>query len=274
MARLSGGRAEGRFGTAELGRLAGYSTQQVRDLERLRVIPLAERVPNGYRRYDGRHLVALRAYRALAAAVGPVVARRIMPELVAGTVDEAAETIDELHAGIARERARVREARDGLDAVLAGPELPAAPELPTGHETSTGPEASAGRAAFDERDAMSIGELAQALGVRRSALRHWEREGLVRPDRSSASGARRYGAVATAEARIAAALRLGGYGIPGIRAVLEQLRADGLTADARRILNERLADLTRRSVALLAASGRLHELLTEPTAQPLPTARA
>lgn len=261
MARLSGGRAEGRFGTAELGRLAGYSTQQVRDLERLRVIPLAERVPNGYRRYDGRHLVALRAYRALAAAVGPVVARRIMPELVAGTVDEAAETIDELHAGIARERARVREARDGLDAVLAGPELPAGREMPAA------PETSAGRAAFDERDAMSIGELAQALGVRRSALRHWEREGLVRPDRSSASGARRYGAVATAEARIAAALRLGGYGIPGIRAVLEQLRADGLTADARRILNERLADLTRRSVALLAAAGRLHELLTEPTAR-------
>jgi len=57
----------------------GYSTQQVRDLERLGVIPSAQRSSNGYRRYRHRHLVALRAYRALAAAIGSVPARRLMP---------------------------------------------------------------------------------------------------------------------------------------------------------------------------------------------------
>ena len=36
--------------TAALGRLVDYSTQQVRDLERLGVLPAAERGANGYRR--------------------------------------------------------------------------------------------------------------------------------------------------------------------------------------------------------------------------------
>jgi DNA-binding transcriptional MerR regulator len=68
--------------TAAAARIAGYSTQQVRDLERLGVFPAAERTPNGYRRYLECHIIALRAYRALVAAVGPVPARQLMPTLL------------------------------------------------------------------------------------------------------------------------------------------------------------------------------------------------
>ncbi|WP_127792645.1 MerR family transcriptional regulator [Agromyces sp. LHK192] len=231
--------------TSGLGRAVGYSTQQVRDLERLGVLPAAERGANGYRRYREEHLVALRAYRALAAAIGPVAARHLMPGLRSAPVAEAAEHIDGLHVVIAAERARVRRARIGLDAVLA----------------DTGADARSG-AAFEDRDAMSIGELAGALGVRTSALRHWEREGLVSPGRTTATRARRYDARAIAEARIVAALREGGYGLPPIARVLDDLRDRGLTTEARRLLDERLDALTRRSVALLEASGDLHRLLT------------
>lgn len=226
--------------TAAAGRQVGYSTQQVRDLERLGVIPVAERGENGYRRYGPSHILALRAYRALAAAIGPVPARRLMPALIHDPIETAAERIDDLHVDLARSRGHLREALRGLDAVLAD------------------------RAAvFDERDAMTIGELADALGVRTSALRHWEEEGLIAPDRSARSGARRYGARAVSEARIVAALRSGGYPLPPIARVLGQLRTDGMTDDTRALLEERLADLTRRSVALLEAAGYLHELLRD-----------
>ncbi|MEU4014350.1 MerR family transcriptional regulator [Microbacterium sp. NPDC028030] len=225
------------FTTATLGAVAGYSTQQVRDLERLGVLPPAERASNGYRRYGPRHESALLAYRAMATAIGPVPARRLMPELVVASVDRAAERIDVLHAEIAAERSRVTEALRGLDVALD--------------------EADD---AFDEGDAMTIGELAQALGVRPSALRHWEREGVVHPLRS-VSSVRSYGSAAITEARIVAALRAGGYTIPAVSRILVEVRAHAHTGEVQRILAERLAALTRRSVALLAAAGHLHALL-------------
>lgn len=135
--------------TAALGRLVGYSTQQVRDLERLGVLPSAERGANGYRRYRMPHALALHAYRALATALGPVPARRLMPALIDGSVEHAAERIDTLHADLALERSRVRAALRGLEDAVAEADEP-----------------------FVEDDAMAIGELAQALGVRSSALRH------------------------------------------------------------------------------------------------------
>ena len=230
---------EATFTTVQLGRLVGYSTQQVRDLERLGVIPAAERGANGYRRYRMPHATALRAYRAMAAALGPVPARRLMPRLIEESAEEAAERIDDLHADLSRERARVREALRALDVAVA--------------------EADD---VFAEDDAMTIGELAQALGIRPSALRHWEREGLVHPLRGAAS-TRSYGSVAITEARIVAALRSGGYGIPAISRILDEVRTHGQTGEVQRILTERLADLTRRSVALLGAAGHLHDLLAE-----------
>lgn len=224
--------------TVEVARDVGYSTQQVRDLERMGVIPPAARGSNGYRRYHHAHVIALHAYRALASAIGPVRARRLMPMLLNCPIDEAAEHVDELHAGIARDRARVREALRGLDAVVAD-----------------------GAGVFEERDAMTIGQLAEALGVRSSALRHWESEGLIEPDRADGSRARTYRARAITEARVVAALRAGGYPLPPIARVLEQLRTHGLTSDARDLLHRRLSDLTRRSLALLDGSGHLHRLL-------------
>ncbi|WP_233486744.1 MerR family transcriptional regulator [Zhihengliuella sp. ISTPL4] len=229
--------------TRGLAARVGYSVQQVRDLERLGVIPPAVRAANGYRQFGASHLTALRVYRAMAAALGPVPARALVPGLVAGTVAEAAERIDVLHAELAAERARVKEALRALDVALAE-----ADEV------------------FTAEDALSIGELAQALGVRPSALRHWEREGLVRPVRTPTTAASRtYGATAITEARIVAALRAGGYGIPAISVLIERVRARSGPAEVRDVLAARLADLTRRSVALLAAAGHVHDLLVDRT---------
>ena len=112
------------FTTVQVGRLVGYSTQQVRDLERLGVIPAAERGANGYRRYRMPHATALRAYRAMAAALGPVPARRLMPDLVEGAVESAAGRIDDLHADLSRERSRVREAlRGGRELINLHPDV-------------------------------------------------------------------------------------------------------------------------------------------------------
>ncbi|GGR31287.1 MerR family transcriptional regulator [Agromyces mediolanus] len=224
--------------TAELARAAGYSDQQVRDLERLGVIPPAARSANGYRSYTGAHLVALRAYRALARAIGPVAARGALAELRTRPIAEAAALVDELHAGLARERERVLAARGGLAAI-----------------------GSADASAAGAGGAMSITELASALDVRSSTLRYWETEGLLHPDRVGSVAARSYSAAQILVARVVAALREGGAGIPAIRSVVATLGEESGVAAAERSLDARLDALAERSVMLLRASGALAELL-------------
>lgn len=225
--------------TAEVGRQGGYSTQQVRDLERLGVLPAAERTPSGYRVYRSEHVEALRAYRGLALAAGPVRARKLMPLLLASPLPEAAAIVDALHAELSAERAAVVSARNGLDLIRS----------------------EVGDVFDGSRDSMTISELATALGVPASTLRHWEAEGLVRPDRLGSSQARRYSWQAIIDARIAAALRAGGHRIPTIAAVLERMRDYSNPTDADKLLAGRLTQLAERSVALLEASASLHRLI-------------
>ncbi|MFJ9176227.1 MerR family transcriptional regulator [Streptomyces sp. NPDC102360] len=232
--------------TVDVARESGYSVQQVRDLERLGVVPPAVRSSNGYRAYTPVHVRALRAYRGLAGAIGPVAARQLMADLWTRTVTEAAATINDVHIGLARERDEVLRAQQALWAI----------ESEAAHHGAAGVD-----------DTMTITELAAALGVRTSTLRFWEREGLVIPERVTSLRARRYDASAIGAARIVAALRGSGYGIPAVRDIVGSLHSlhsleegDG-PERVRRILVERLDRIGARSVELLRAGADLAAVL-------------
>ena len=273
--------------TADVARESGSSVQQVRDLERQGVIPPAVRAANGYRAYTTGHVRALRAYRGLASAAGPVDARRLLAERFAGSAGaappsaaepssagpsaagppsaepstappagqalrlaDAAARIGAVHVRLACERDEALRARAALRAIQ--------------DEARSTPDA-AGAAG----DTMTVTELAAALGVRTSTLRFWEQEGLAVPERVTTLRARRYGTEAIREARIVAALRSSGYGIPAVREVVATLRVDSVTADglaegideAERILDRRLDRIATRTVALLRAGTDLAAVL-------------
>ncbi|MBK3580207.1 MerR family transcriptional regulator [Streptomyces sp. MBT65] len=222
--------------TADVARESGYSVQQVRDLERLGVIPPATRSSNGYRSYTPLHLHALRAYRGLAGAVGPVAARQLLAELLTGTITEAASAINEVHVRLARERAEALRAQEALRAIQSEADTPEFEQE-----------------SAQDSDAMTITELSRALGVRPSTLRFWEQEGLVSPERVTSLRARRYDLSAIRAARIVTALRSTGYGISAVREIVGSLyQLDG-TEEARRVLRERLDDIALRTVGLLRA---------------------
>ncbi|MBD3933024.1 MerR family transcriptional regulator [Streptomyces chumphonensis] len=226
--------------TADVARESDYSVQQVRDLERLGVIPPAPRSSNGYRSYTSAHVHALRAYRGLAGAVGPVAARQLLAELRTGTLAEAASAISAVHVGLARERDETLRAQRALRAIEGEPR--AEPE--------------------HENDTMTITQLAAALDVRPSTLRFWEQEGLVAPERVTSLRARRYGLAAVRAARIVAALRGAGYGIPAVRAILGSLHEVGGPGETRRLLHQRLDRIAVRTVALLRAGTDLAAVVT------------
>ncbi|GAB11386.1 putative MerR family transcriptional regulator [Gordonia araii NBRC 100433] len=230
----------GGYTTGSLATAAGYSVQQVRDLERLGVIPPAQRGANGYRRFGSRHLAALRAYRDVATAVGPVVARDAMRDAQTLPQDEAVARIVVLHVGLARSRERTLAALRALDGILRENAIEAEPT---------------------PADVMTITELAEAIGVRSSALRFWEQEGLLLPERATGLGIRRYPLAAIRDARIIAALRAGGYRIPAVREVLESIRDFDDAAAAREALAARLRSIAERSSALLRAGTGIADLI-------------
>ena len=212
--------------TADVARRSGYSVQQVRNLEGDGILPPADRTESGYRRYDEAHVRAALAYRALAAGVGPVEAKRIM------RADDRLPLLDAAHARLHAERGDLALAQEAVTAIAAEPIKDPRPA-----------------------DAMSISELAEALGLRPSALRHWEAEGLVTPQRRGTS--RSYTPADVRDARIVHQLRLAGYRIAQIRAVLPQL------PESPEILAARDASITARSRALVRAAAALDALLGE-----------
>ncbi|MFI2361349.1 MerR family transcriptional regulator [Promicromonospora sp. NPDC019610] len=245
--------------TADVARKSGWSVQQVRDLERLGVIPPATRGANGYRSYGPAHVRALRAYRGLASAAGPVVARSLLAQALTGSLADAAAAIGAVHVRLAADRDEALRAHAAL-AAIEGEER----EPDAGYD-----DAGYVDAGYVDSDVLTITQLAVALGVRTSTLRFWEQEGLLVPERVTSLRARQYGPGAVREARIVAALRSSGYGIPAVRDVVVSLRrlpgAGGGTAEVRRILDRRLDQIATRTVALLRAGADLADVLDPPT---------
>ncbi|MFD3513383.1 MerR family transcriptional regulator [Streptomyces sp. NPDC058657] len=231
--------------TVDVAGQSGYSVQQVRDLERLGVIPPATRASNGYRAYTSLHVRALHAYRGLAEATGPVAARRLLTELRTKPLDEAAAAVNEVHVRLARERDEALRAQRALRAIRAEAHI----------RTSAGEQ-------DPPDDTMTITELATALGVRSSTLRFWEQEGLIVPERVTSLGARRYPPPAIDAARIVAALRGAGHGIPAVREVMDSLRSLEGPREAEQLLRHRLEQIATRSVALLRAGADLAAVVT------------
>lgn len=240
MGRSDGGIAT--MTTAAVAATSGYSVQQVRDLEALGVIPSAARRRNGYRQFSAMHVHALLAYRDLAHAVGPVDARHVMREIRSQPPARSAALVSGLHARLDNEREQALAARLALESIRA--------------EATTDAEPV-------DADSMTITELSQALGVKASTLRFWEKAGLIAPDRvvTKAGTARRYPLTAIREARITAALRAAGYRVPDVHRAVAAVRELDDVSRSLAALDGRLDAITQRTLALLRAGGRLAEII-------------
>lgn len=228
-----------RLRTVDVARRAGCSVQQVRNLERDGVLPPAARTATGYRTYDESHVRSARAYRALAAGTGPVDGKNIVRAAHAHPAPGLFALLDAAHARLDKERRDLELAKEAVQSITLEPIDDARPS-----------------------DAMTISELADALGVRPSTLRHWEAEGLVTPGRGPVRGARRYAPDEVRDARIVHQLRLAGYRIAALQALMPQLRGARRWDDVTAGLAARDASIEARSMALLEGAAALCALIS------------
>lgn len=231
--------------TVDVARLAGYSVQQVRNLERDGVLPPATRTATGYRIYGEIHLQSALAYRALAAGAGPIEAKKIVRAVHQFAVSQMLALVDAAHAQLDSERTELRRAEEAAQAISSEP-------IEDVHAS----------------DSMSVSELAAALGVRPSTLRHWDAEELVVPDREPARGTRRYTPAQVRDARIVHQLRKAGYRIAPLRALMPELRRARRLEDVAAALAARDASIAARSKALLDGAAALSAVLSAATSAP------
>jgi DNA-binding transcriptional MerR regulator len=222
--------------TVDVARHAGCSVQQVRNLERDGVLPPAARTRSGYRTYTEVHVRAAVAYRALAAAVGPTDARKLVRAAHRYPASDLLALLDDAHARLHTERQELELAKEAAAAIAAEPVDDSRPA-----------------------DSMTITALADALGVRPSTLRHWDAEGLVVPHRTTTR--RTYAPSDVRDARIVHQLRMAGYRIGPLKTLMPQLRRAGRWQEVTTALAARDAGITSRSRSLFEGTAALDALI-------------
>ncbi len=178
--------------------------QTVRKYEAWGFLPPAERSATGYRLYTYRHLHAIEAARIMKAGYGWQSALSVMQAVHRGDLESALAVVDSRHAELDRGRREVGGTPQALRHVTGR------------QETGTRVRRSGGR---------RVGQAARRLGVRVSALRFWEEEGLLQPHRDESSGYRLYDEQQMRRLQVVVLLKEAGYDFDAIRSVLGELSA-------------------------------------------------
>lgn len=192
--------------TAELARAVGVSPQQVRNYEAQGLLPPVARSPSGYRLFSGTHLDALQVVRAMMrCGYDAHHMRTAMHAVHSGDTGTALALADAQHAELARRRQQLRKTLEAIKTLgMAEP---------------------ARRPGINRARSLTIGQAAKAVGVRPSALRFWEHQGLLHPGREDQSRYRTYDARQMHRLEIVVQLRAANYSFEAIRSVLDELAA-------------------------------------------------
>ena len=227
--------------TSDLAREVQISVQQVRNYEAGGFIPAVERSPSGYRRYTPQHLAALKTAKQLIVGYGWPRTRQIMQALHGDQRAEALALIDERHAELAATRQQLAQTLAALSLLTT--------QLPT----VTHPRAAS---------RLRVGAAARLVGVRVSALRFWEQQGLLHPVRDDESRYRLYDEQQLRRLRIVALLRQANYDFPAIHTTLNELEA-GQPQRAVAAVELRRNDLAATSWRCIQALATLHGYIDE-----------
>lgn len=236
----------------DIARRLGVSASSLRHYEDWGLLPPVERGDNGYRRYTETHLLYFECIRALSVGFGMELTADVMKRLRRGDVDDALWVVNEALVELQRRKRMAEETILALDSIE-----------PVELDVK------------GQRKTMTIGDVSKQTGVAASAIRHWERMGLVDPPRGDRNGYRLYGPAEVRQIRIIATLRMSVWSLETVRSVMLELDRNDLE-QARRVARESLRflhDQLRRRMRGIRHLDRLVERLESDPAAPLPPDR-
>lgn len=203
----------------DIAKKLGITTSALKHYEKWGIVPPAERAPNGYRLYTEEHAAYFECIRAMFPGFGVDVTKQVMKKLQEREVDDALWIVSEVQARLQQDKIlaertiRILETEQ-LDAVDAR-----------------------GR-----KKELTIGEVAAEIGVPASAIRHWEKEGVLILPRDQDNGYRKFDGAQIRQIMIIRILRSANYPLEVIKDILHELEHHQVH-NARRVLKDTLVYL-------------------------------
>ncbi|MFB9279925.1 MerR family transcriptional regulator [Cohnella cellulosilytica] len=184
----------------EIAKKLNISTSALRHYEAWGLVPYVERAANGYRIYTKEHEAYFQCIRAMYAGFGMDLIREVMPRIIRGEELDALWLINKAQVNLHAEKETVQRTVDMLD-------LKELNDLPK----------------YRNKNSFTIGEVAAEANVSASAIRHWENEGLIHPERQQVSGFRIYSSSDIRKVLIIRTVQRVVYSLDTVREVLSEL---------------------------------------------------
>lgn len=184
----------------EIARKLHISTSALRHYEAWGLVPYVERAANGYRLYTKEHEAYFQCIRAMYTGFGMELIREVMPRIIRGEKLDALWLINKAQVRLHAEKEIVQKTVGMLD-------LKELNDLPK----------------YRNKHSFTIGEVAEEANVSTSTIRHWEKEGLIKPERQHESGFRIYGPSDIRKVLIIRTVQRVVYSLDTVREVVSEL---------------------------------------------------
>ncbi|WP_042160772.1 TioE family transcriptional regulator [Paenibacillus gorillae] len=224
------------FKPNEIAQELGISTSALRHYESWGVVPSPERGANGYRLYTEVHFAYFRCLRAMFPGYGVALTCEVLRK-IQNSEPEAAFWL------VNREQAVLQQEKIAADQTL---ELLQNLEIPALSNKKL-------------KSHMSIGEAAEFTGVTASAIRHWEKEGLLIPDRDQDNGYRQFTPLHIRKILLISTLRKTVYFLQTMKDIVDALDNQSLE-QARKVTENAIQSIHERIRHQFRGVHRLVEL--------------
>ncbi len=229
---------------AQIAERLNVSTTTLRRYEEQGLVPEVRRTESNHRIYTIVHLRAFTVIRSLLAGYDIPVAYEVMRKIKQGSVTEALWLLNSQLYRVQEEKQRVEELLNLIR--------------------------QADFSSYKNRrltDAMTIGKVAELAGVNPSAIRHWEKEGLITSTRHPGSGYRIFSVSELRKILVISSLRQTIYYIENLRDILQEVEKSNLSKIDRSFqlalekLNQKLVRQYQGIAELMAYIQCLSELV-------------
>jgi len=222
----------------DIARKLNISTTALRHYENWGIIPPVERAANGYRVYTDMHVAYFECIRAMNDGFGMQQTALMMKKTVLGDINAALWIMSECQAALHRDKLiadKTIQALEADDIHLL--------QMKKGKQW------------------MSIGEVSDRTTIPTSAIRHWEKAGLIEVQRDKDNGYRMFSAANLRQILIIRTLKTAFWSLDIIKRIIKELK-DNNVETAMRTARESLKYLNDVNRNQLRGAYYFHRLLS------------